>query len=113
MPWYTDLCNTAVDAAAADCGFVSGWGVDGETPVELTSRETVTWAAAADETASASNQPVLDVAGAGVLYFIGVFPASSGGFETISASYDFETPVEFTEAGTYTLTAMALTVTNP
>lgn len=110
MSWSDALKAAALDAVTPDCGFVSGWGIPDEEMVELTSREAVTWAAAVDNSVAASNQPVLDVAGACEIMFIILFPAGTGGLGTDSAGHELSVPVEFTEAGTYTLTAMTMSI---
>lgn len=105
MAWFAPLGNPAVNAAAAECNYVSGWDEAGEN--ELTSREAVTWGAASGGSAAASNQPVLDVAGACTLGNIVLFHDATGGD---MLAYDTLDSVVFTEAGTYTLTAMSLAV---
>ena len=112
--WADPLMNTAVDAAADDCGYVSGWYTDFDSVFdEATSREAVTWAAADEGAAAASNQPVLTVAGACTIVMIVLAPGSTSEFGESSASHILDDPVVFTEAGTYTLTSMSLGLTNP
>jgi hypothetical protein len=113
MGWSNVLLNPAVDGATPDCGYVSGWYWDEGMMTEVTSREAVTWDAAADGAAAASNQPVLNVPAATTLQIFCLFPAGTGGEETLTAYCEPDPPIVFTEAGTYTLTAMTLSITNP
>ena len=113
MTWGISLLNAGVDAATAEMTLVVG--VDGELTSELTSRETVTWGAAVDGVATATNQPVLEVADPCTLAYIVVCPSSGPGnvLAGMNAVDDNILNIVFTEAGTYTLTSMTLSVANP
>jgi hypothetical protein len=110
MGWENALRNPAVDAAATHCNWVAGFdGAD----AEATSREAVTWAAADAGAAAASNQPVLTVPAPATISFILLFDDSTDVFPNYVAGAVVDPAVVFTEAGTYTLTAMSLSVSNP
>lgn len=115
--WTDLLLNAAADAAADAGGYVSGWFTDWDTVFnEVTSRETVTWPAAgttAGGVTVASNQPVLDVNSTCTLSLVALFPNASTGWAGVRGFFVFDDPVVYTEAGTYTLTAMSLSVANP
>lgn len=112
MAWGDDLLSVAADAATAELDIVGGYYWDTDHFALVTSEEAVTWAAAAYGEAAASNQPVLDVAGACQIDAIVAYPSTGLGDSFVSYSM-MGSPVVFTEAGTYTLTAMTLSVLNP
>lgn len=73
-----------------------------------TERVAITWSAAANGSMSASNQPVLSIpAGESVKHII-FMSALSGGVEYGRETYD--TPESFTNAGTFTLTSITLSI---
>ena len=117
MAWGNSLLNVAADAAAAELQLVSGW--DNEMS-EVTSRETVTWGAAADGVVTASNQPVLVISSTDLvgepperaIAYIYVMPSSGPGDKSMTAERGL-VPVVFLSPGTYTLTEILLSVNNP
>lgn len=108
--WLPSLGVVALQAAADTALFVAGY--DGEVAI-CTSVEAVTWPAVESGEVHASNQPVLEVAGACVIYGIALYPTSEGGDfpDDTLAFFDIDGGLEFTEAGTYTLTDIALSIT--
>lgn len=108
MGWETPLLVAALQAAVDDALYVGG--LDGDD-ADCTSIEAVTWPAVDHGAVDASNQPVLDVAGACTIASIALFPTSSGGgYESALAFCSLDPAVEFTEAGTYTLTQMTMSI---
>lgn len=120
--WEAPTAEAALDAAAAESPYVCGFGSDvTETYYFHTATVAVTWGAASGGSASASNQPVLNVPAGYFLRQInlthGTWAADTGyegdpegWIDDQRAGFILDDAIEYTEAGTYTLTAMSLTL---
>ena len=95
-----------VSLHTADPGTTGASEVAGGTPAYA--RKAVTWAAAANSSKAASNQPTFDVPPSTTAAFLGYWSAATGGTFYGSADITDET---YAGQGTYTATAITLTQT--
>lgn len=120
--WETPLSNEALDAAAVEAPHVCAFGSDvTETYFFHSATVAVTWAAAESAAVAASNQPVLNIPSGYFLRQIALTHSTwaadtgyegdpEGWIDDQRAGFILDDAIEYTEDGTYTLTAMSLSL---